>query len=154
MGALLLLIAAALWGSAFVAQKMGGDHLGPFAVTFLRNVLGGAFIYLWFRARLRFFGLFVGRPAGAAAWLWVAMAVVGSYLICIEPGSAGFSVGRGEAWTLLCAALFAAQVLCVDRFAPGTDVLAFSCVQQLVGCAVMLAAVVLSQLFGQKSRSA
>ena len=194
MGALLLLIAAALWGSAFVAQKMGGDHLGPFAVTFLRNVLGGAFIYLWFRARLRFFGragipegarrsfsrrtlfggavcgvvlflasvsqqtgivyttpgvsafltsnymllipvfgLFVGRPAGAAAWLWVAMAVVGSYLICIEPGSAGISVGRGEAWTLLCAALFAAQVLCVDRFAPGTDVLAFSCVQQFIG---------------------
>lgn len=199
MGALLLLVAAALWGSAFVAQKLCGEHLGPFAVTFLRNLIGGAFIYACFRLRLRFFGragipagarrsfsgraflggglcgavlfaaslsqqigightspgvsafltsnymllipvfgFFIGRAVRAAVWLCVAMAVAGSYLICIESGAAGFSLGRGEAWTLLCAALFAVQVLCVDRFAPSTDVLAFSCVQQFAGAVLAL----------------
>lgn len=193
MGAILLLTAAALWGSAFVAQKLCGDHLGPFAVTFSRNVIAALFIYGCFRLRLRFFGragipqgggsfsrrafaggaicgvalfmaslsqqigiadttpgvsafltsnymlltpvfgLFVGRRASPVVWVWVALAIAGSYLICIAPDSDGFSLGRGEAWTLLCAALFAVQVLCVDRFAPGTDVLAFSCVQQIAG---------------------
>ena len=52
MGPILLLLAALLWGSAFVAQKLAAEHLGPFAVTCARNVIGGAFIYLCFRLRL------------------------------------------------------------------------------------------------------
>ena len=195
MGPILLLVAALLWGSAFVAQKLAAAHLGPFAVTFARNVIGGAFIYLCFRLRLRFwgragipagarsfsprafaggvaagvalfaasvaqqvgiahtspgisafltsnymilvplFGFFIGRRAGARVWLWVALALGGTYLLCIEPSAAAFALGRGEAWTLLCAAFFAVQVLCVDRFAPGTDILAFSCIQQFTGAA-------------------
>lgn len=193
MGPILLLLAALLWGSAFVAQKLAAEHLGPFAVTCARNVIGGAFIYLCFRLRLRFwgragipagarsfsprafaggvaagvalflaslsqqigiiyttpgisafltsnymilvplFGLFVGRRAGARVWLWAALALGGTYLLCVEPSAAVPALGRGEAWTLLCAALFAVQVLCVDRFAPGTDILAFSCIQQFTG---------------------
>jgi len=194
MGVVLLLIAAFLWGTTFVAQKTGADHLGPFAITFSRNVLGAAFIYMCFRLRLRFFGrlgipegarhsfspraflggvacgialfvaslaqqvgiihtspgvsafltsnymllipvfgLFVGRPARPSVWLWVAMAVAGSYLICISPDAKVITLGRGEAWTLLSAVLFAVQVLLVDRFAPGTDVIAFSCIQQFTG---------------------
>lgn len=194
MGPLLLFIAATLWGSAFVAQKLGGNHLGPFAMTFLRNIIAAVFLYGCFRLRLRFFGragipegakrsfsrraffgglmcgaalflaslaqqigiayttpgvsaflttnymllipvfgIFVGRVARPVVWIWVVCAIIGSYFICISADSEGVSLGRGEAWTLLCAALFAVQVLCVDRFAPGTDVVAFSCVQQLAG---------------------
>lgn len=75
-------------------------------------------------------GTFVGRPTHGIVWIGAAIALVGSYFICIDP-SAGFSVGRGELWTLLCAFLFAVQILCIDRYAPKTDVLALSCVAQL-----------------------
>lgn len=37
---LLLLTAAAIWGSTFVAQKEGMDHFGPFLYTGLRFFLG------------------------------------------------------------------------------------------------------------------
>ncbi|QDR82231.1 2A78: carboxylate/amino acid/amine transporter [Sporomusa termitida] len=37
---LLLLLAAAIWGLAFVAQRVGMDHIGPFAFNGIRFVLG------------------------------------------------------------------------------------------------------------------
>lgn len=36
---LLLLLAAIIWGSAFVAQQVGMDHVGPFTFTTVRNIL-------------------------------------------------------------------------------------------------------------------
>jgi len=76
-------------------------------------------------------GLLVGRRTKWIAWVGVVVALTGSYFICIDPSAGSFAVGRGEMWTLLCAFLFALQILVVDRFAPQTDVLAFSCVSQL-----------------------
>ena len=38
---LLLVITAIIWGAAFLAQKMGSDHLGAFAFTGARSLLGG-----------------------------------------------------------------------------------------------------------------
>ncbi len=40
-GSLLLLLGAAIWGAAFVAQRAGMDHLGPFAFSGIRMLLGG-----------------------------------------------------------------------------------------------------------------
>lgn len=37
---LILLLAAAIWGFAFVAQRMGMDHVGPFTYTAARFTLG------------------------------------------------------------------------------------------------------------------
>ena len=37
---LLLLIAAVIWGSGFVAQRLGSEHLDAFAFTGLRFTLG------------------------------------------------------------------------------------------------------------------
>lgn len=37
---LILLLAAAIWGFAFVAQRMGMDHVGPFTYTAVRFTLG------------------------------------------------------------------------------------------------------------------
>lgn len=39
-GNLLLLITAAIWGSAFVAQSVGMDYVGPFTFQAVRNLLG------------------------------------------------------------------------------------------------------------------
>ena len=38
---LLLILAAIIWGAAFVAQKTGGESIGPFALTAARSMLGG-----------------------------------------------------------------------------------------------------------------
>lgn len=39
-GSLMLLVAAFIWGSAFVAQTTGAEHVGPLTFTCLRNILG------------------------------------------------------------------------------------------------------------------
>ncbi len=38
---LLLLLTAVIWGSAFVAQSVGMDYVGPFTFLFARSVIGG-----------------------------------------------------------------------------------------------------------------
>lgn len=40
----LLLAAAFLWGTAFVAQSMGMDHIEPFTFSMLRSFIGSAFL--------------------------------------------------------------------------------------------------------------
>ena len=37
----MLVAAALIWGTAFLAQKLGADHLGPYSFTTLRSILGG-----------------------------------------------------------------------------------------------------------------
>ncbi len=41
---LLLLITAAIWGSGFVAQALGMEHVGPFTFTWARSLIGGLFL--------------------------------------------------------------------------------------------------------------
>ena len=36
----LLLIASFIWGTAFISQAMGMDHIGPFTFSFARTFLG------------------------------------------------------------------------------------------------------------------
>lgn len=43
-GSLLALITAVIWGSSFVAQSVGMDHIGTFTFNFLRNLLGVLFL--------------------------------------------------------------------------------------------------------------
>ena len=45
ISALLLLIAAAAWGFAFVAQKVGSDYIGPFGYNAARYTLGAAAVF-------------------------------------------------------------------------------------------------------------
>ena len=40
INSILLVITAAIWGFAFVAQSVGGDAVGPFAFNFIRFVIG------------------------------------------------------------------------------------------------------------------
>lgn len=39
--ALLLLLTATIWGVAFVAQRVGKDHVGPFTFNAVRSMIGG-----------------------------------------------------------------------------------------------------------------
>lgn len=79
-------------------------------------------------------GAFVGRRASWVEWAALVPALVGTYFICVTGGDS-FAVGQGELWSLACAALFAVEILVVDRFAPGIDTIAFSAVSFAV-CAL------------------
>lgn len=70
-------------------------------------------------------------------WLAVAVAVVGMYFLCI---TGGFSISPSDLYLLLCALLFAVQILAVDRFSARVDGLVLS-------CGMFLVVAVLSSLF-------
>ena len=70
-------------------------------------------------------------------WLAVAVAVVGMYFLCITDG---FSISPSDLYLLLCAFLFAVQILAVDRFSARVDGLVLS-------CGMFLVVAVLSSLF-------
>ena len=65
------------------------------------------------------------RPSGALLQ-GLLLALAGSALLG-SPGTRG--VGRGEAWTLLAAALYALQIVALARVAPRTDPVALAAVQ-------------------------
>ena len=200
-----LLLCTLIWGASFIAQKLGADHFGPFAINSYRNLMAGAFLLGCVFARDRFvsrmrdevggtrirsgwtrgaliggalsgvcvfaaelaqqlgiertspgvsafltanyvllvpvFGIALGRRAGISVWGGVALALLGTSLICFPVEGLRretFELGAGEAWTLLCAALFAVQILVVDRFARDCDMLRFSMVQMTVAGFVAL----------------
>ena len=207
-GPLLILLCTIIWGSAFVAQKLGADHFGPFAISCYRNLLAGFFLWgalglrrqFARRVRSEFGGSLLESPwkrteilGGAAsgvvlfvamlaqqlgierttpgisafltanyvlivpvlAWIvgkgrpgvgvvtGVGLALVGTYFISISTSTpaaatAPLSIGAGELWTLGCAVLFAVQIMVVDHFAPGSDMLRFSMVQMFVAGLVAL----------------
>ena len=205
VGPILILLCTVIWGSAFIAQKLGADHFGPFSINCYRNLLAGFFLWGALGLRRRFirrirgelgddrlespwkrseivggaasgvvlfaamlaqqlgiertspgvsafltanyvlfvpvFGIFLGRRAGLPVWGGVALALIGTFFICFAAKDLRretLDLGTGEAWTLLCAVLFAVQILVVDRFAPGSDMLRFSMVQMFVAGAVAI----------------
>ncbi len=107
---------------SMAAQQAGLETTTPGVSAFLTsNYILLVPFFAWAAGR--------GRPKGVV-WLGVFLALGGTYLIC-APASAGggFGLGRGELLTLLCAVLFAMQIMVVDRFAPKCDVFVFSMVQ-------------------------
>ncbi len=98
---LLLLLTAAIWGSAFVAQRAGMDHVGPFTFNGVRFALGGLSLLPLIllmpkpapstgRGDPR--ALFVGGSlAGAALYFGASLQQVG--LVHTTAGKAGFITG-------------------------------------------------------------
>ncbi|MBQ5840482.1 MAG: DMT family transporter [Clostridia bacterium] len=185
-GNLLLLLAAAIWGFAFVAQKSGGDSMGALTFNGTRSLVAAVGLFsalplldriglsrppadkqnrkqLWlggFLCGLALFaatnlqqvgllftdvsksgfittlyivlvpllGLLFGRRIGLLNWLGVALAVAGLYLLCAR-GESG--VNFGDVLLLLCALLFAVQIMLVDRFSPRVDNIRLSAIQFL-----------------------
>ena len=58
--------------------------------------------------------------------LSVSIAAVGMYFICINEG---FSINKGDFYTLICAVCFAAQIIAVDKFITNLDGVRLSLVQ-------------------------
>ena len=193
----MMLIAAAIWGFAFSAQKAAA-HVPPFTLVFARSLLGtiflfflimildralktgrrlvskkgldfnkteliggtvcgiilslasvlqqsgigsgtdagkAAFITALYVVLVPVFGIALKRSAPINAWVSVAIAVVGFYLLCIK---GDFSLEFSDALVLLCAVVFTTHILVIDRFSPRCDGVRMSCVQFAVVTVVSL----------------
>jgi drug/metabolite transporter (DMT)-like permease len=97
--ALLLILASLIWGSAFVAQRAGMDHIEPFTFLCIRSFAAGfiLFIYIAIKARLskahlkKTFNkktLMAGLLCGAALFLGMALQQIG--IVSTTAGKAGF----------------------------------------------------------------
>ncbi len=186
MGNILLLLAAMIWGFAFVAQKNGGDSMGALTFNGTRSLLAAVGLFcafplldkvglsrppadkenrkqLWrggvlcglalfaatnlqqvallftsvgksgfitalYIVLVPLLGLLFGRRITLLNWLGVALAVGGLYLLCAQ-GESG--IRFGDALLLLCALLFAVQIMLVDRFSPRVDNIRLSAIQFL-----------------------
>jgi drug/metabolite transporter (DMT)-like permease len=98
----LLLTTAAIWGLAFVAQRVGMEHVGPFTFNGVRFALGSlSLVPLWLigrrRATSRTAGrdtrvlLLAGGVAGGALFLGASLQQAG--LVYTTAGKAGFITG-------------------------------------------------------------
>ena len=185
-GSLSLLIATLIWGSAFVAQSVGMDYIGPFTFQTVRGVfalvgllpiiflvdklnhrpffagwknrklwIGGALcaVPLFFAANLQQVAL-VSVDAGKAAFLTAMYIVIVPILglfrrqklspvipVCVLLAVGGLyclsyiGVDRlqfGDLCLLVCALMFAIQIMLVDHFAPEVDGFRLNFVQVLV----------------------
>jgi drug/metabolite transporter (DMT)-like permease len=75
---LMLLVTAAIWGFAFVAQRVAMDHMGPFSFNAVRFLLGAASLLplIWFFSRKKA----VATTNVAKASVWLAGGVAGAIL--------------------------------------------------------------------------
>ena len=91
----LLLLAAAIWGFAFVAQRAGMEHLGPFLFNGLRFALGaGVLLPVWWwrrTGRAKTGAIAAGTAVGLV--LFASSALQQAGLIYTTAGRAGFITG-------------------------------------------------------------
>lgn len=101
-GSLLLVLATLIWGSTFVAQSSGMDHIGPFTFLAIRNVMGAAFLFLlslvtdrfvkdgktskqrWTNPKLWKAAVLCGTP------LFLAAGLQQMGIVSTDPGKSGF----------------------------------------------------------------
>ena len=100
-GSLALLCGTIIWGSAFIAQSVGMDHIGPFTFQAIRCMLAVVFLFLITLV----FDFRIGVRNSLAKWknkrLWIAGGICGTALfvatslqqvglVYTDPGKAGF----------------------------------------------------------------
>ncbi len=92
VGNLLMLIAAALWGFTFVAQKTGMDHLEPLMFTAIRFLLGATSLLFLLRflgkQKLNKEGLIAGAIMGVLITLGINLQQIG--IVDTTAGNSGF----------------------------------------------------------------
>lgn len=97
----MLLLTALIWGLAFVAQRVGMEHMGPFTFNGLRFALGGFSLMpvLWWRHKKNLQSgpvvarksIMAGVLAGLVLFLGASLQQVG--LLTTTAGKAGFITG-------------------------------------------------------------
>ena len=186
-GPLLLLITAFFWGTTFVAQSLGSNHVGVFTYNAGRFIITGVILLIisLFRKRnikeyipssksvkwifimaifvgvalfmgstfqqlginitkspsksgfisslymvfVPIIGYFIRKKPKPIIWLYLGLAIVGSYLISV---TGDFKLELGDILTLICALMFAVQITLVDIINPHIDSVKLSAMQFIV----------------------
>lgn len=186
-GPLLLLITAFFWGTTFVAQSLGSNHVGAFTYNAGRFIITGVILLIisLFRKRnikeyipssksvkwifimaifvgvalfmgstfqqlginitkspsksgfisslymviVPIIGYFIKKKPKPIIWLYLGLAIVGSYLISV---TGDFKLELGDILTLICAMMFAVQITLVDIINPHIDSVKLSAMQFIV----------------------
>jgi drug/metabolite transporter (DMT)-like permease len=71
-------------------------------------------------------GLFVGHKAPKSLWVAILVCLMGFYLLSV---TGNFRVSKGDALTLICAVLWAFQILVIDNVASKGDPIQIACLQ-------------------------
>jgi len=91
-GSLLMILTAALWGFAFVAQKTGMDYFGPFMFSAIRFVIGATCLVLllrWFGGdKLNRNGVLMGATMGVVLTFGAMLQQIG--IVETSAGKSGF----------------------------------------------------------------
>ena len=83
-----------------------------------------------------FAGLFLGRRAGIKLVFAAIGALIGLYFLCFTGDS--FKLELGDLLIFLCAIVFTAHILVIDRYSPKVDGVVMSCIQFFVCAALSL----------------
>ncbi len=97
-----------------------------------------AFITGFYILFVPLFGVFFGHKARWSLWAGIAVSLAGLYLLS-GPGG-GYAMSKGDGLVLICAFLWACQILVIDHVAGKGDPIAIACLQFAVCSALSLAA--------------
>jgi drug/metabolite transporter (DMT)-like permease len=202
---LLLFLAALVWGTTFVAQRVGMDHVGPLTYSGVRFALGalalsplawigmkrgtrpvpeltGKWVPLWgtllagvlmcgginlrqkgivyttagkaafitglYVIIIPVLGLLRRNNPGAGVWTGAVFGACGMYLLSVRED---FTLAPGDGWVLVCAFVWALQVMFLGYIAPRMNTYVPACGQALV-CSLL--SLVLALLFESPSLGA
>lgn len=149
---LMMLMVAFIWGSAFTAQHLAGEHVGPYLIVGIRFV--GAAVLLLFVIRFRFDlpRKVIWKCAGVGMLLFAASTLQQVALTVSTVGNAGFITGMYVVFLPIFLALFWRKRLkwnvwlAVLLVVTGLSLLTSTGIQRfafgdilLVGCAILYA---------------
>lgn len=182
---LILLTTAAIWGLAYVAQKLALGSVGPLTLNTLRGMLawmflipcrfflnrynertgkekkefdwkttirggivcglflcGGSvcqayglrgaevgkagFLTTLYIVMVPVLGMIIGKKCGKKVWFSVALALVGTYLLCVKED---FSINGHDIWLLICALFFAGNIVFISTVCDRVDNVIMSTIQ-------------------------
>lgn len=125
----------------FTNPELIGGAISGFFMTFAtalqQNGIGdgtdagkAGFITALYVVIVPIYALFFGKKSPLRVWISVGVAIVGFYLLSIK---SDFSIVPSDLLILLCAFIFAGQIMTVDLFAPRCDGVRLSIVQFATG---------------------
>lgn len=110
-----LLKAGAVCGTLLFAASAAQQ----IAITMDPSTAKAGFLTAMYVVLVPMFGLALGRRGSARLWLSMCIAVCGLYLLCMQGGFG--SVAASDLILMLCAVLFAFQIMAVDHYSPKMD---------------------------------
>lgn len=103
-----------------------GSSLQQVAITITKSAGKAGFLTALYTVLVPVIGVFLGKKNTFFTWIGVALATVGMYLLSFK-GEEPFGVG--DMLLLLCALMFALQIIAIDRFNGRIAPLRFSMIQ-------------------------